>query len=64
MIFAHTYTCMTFFQGHEGAEDARNGSENTKNVRTQSANSEVKSAYVWKENIESKLKHKRKAWVS
>ncbi|XP_071500267.1 uncharacterized protein [Diadema antillarum] len=52
-------------QGMDSSEDIRNGAESANGsasgLRTQSASSDIKSAFVWKENLESQLRHKRKA---
>ncbi|XP_063962872.1 uncharacterized protein LOC129270837 isoform X10 [Lytechinus pictus] len=47
--------------GTENGEDMRNGMESAKTLRAQSANGETTNAYVWKENIESQQRHRRKA---
>ncbi|XP_063962884.1 uncharacterized protein LOC129270837 isoform X22 [Lytechinus pictus] len=48
--------------GTENGEDMRNGMESAKTLRAQSANGETTNAYVWKENIESQQRHRRKAY--
>ncbi|XP_041475129.1 uncharacterized protein LOC121423736 isoform X2 [Lytechinus variegatus] len=47
--------------GTENGEDIRNGMDSAKTLRAQSANGETTNAYVWKENIESQQRHRRKA---
>nr|XP_054764148.1 uncharacterized protein LOC129270837 isoform X2 [Lytechinus pictus] len=47
--------------GNENGEDMRNGMDSAKTLRAQSANGETTNAYVWKENIESQQRHRRKA---
>nr|XP_054764151.1 uncharacterized protein LOC129270837 isoform X5 [Lytechinus pictus] len=48
--------------GNENGEDMRNGMDSAKTLRAQSANGETTNAYVWKENIESQQRHRRKAY--